>query len=217
MRQILRKPINYNLLLLFFTLSILCSAQEWYEPSLKISNKTADTAQNIQTLRSLLVYYQRLSESEPQLWMPYYYQSYIYYKLADDRNEKVNKSENLKRALLIISLSRKSFMENIEVSALYILILNECLRSGIIQNSAENHKLIQEAMEPVSENPRMLIAQTHYLLSDTINNRKLLSALEPRLIAFHKDSARTFFENRHSPSWGFAETDYLLGKLKDLN
>jgi len=207
------QPVHLFLLIIF---SAICSAQEWYGPSLKISNKTADTTQNIQTLRYLLVYYQRLSESEPQLWVPYYYQSYIHYKLALDSSLSEDKSEHLKKAYLTVTLCIKSFEHNIEVKALYILIANECLRSVIIENSIENHNLIRKAIDTTSENPRMLIAQTMYFLSEPINNRDSLLGIKSRLTVFYNNASKTFSGNEYSPSWGIAEIEYLLDELEKL-
>jgi hypothetical protein len=185
-------------------------AQQWYEPSLKTNNLKADTCSNSETLVQLLTYYERLAESEPQLWVSYYYQSYINFKLSNITGNKEQKNKYLQKAFNIARFCQNRFPSNIEVNALFGAVSASCIRWGVFENAPQKWAAIGQVIDTSNCNPRMCIARTIFLLSDPVPDYERLADIKPILIGFYADSNSFNLSGAYTPSWGQIEIEQLL-------
>jgi hypothetical protein len=189
------------------------SAREWYEPSLTISNKTADTAKCDADLHQLLTYYQRLAETEPQLWVTYYYQAFINLKLAENSRDPKIKQVFLERAWSTASLSLLNFEHNDEIKALYAYVAIHAIEENCNENLVLMNNSIGELIDTVSDNPRMVIAYATYLFKEPEKNRDRIRNLQSKLKEFTSEPEIYFRGDAFHPSWGTVESRKLLAAI----
>jgi len=207
-------PRPYLFLVLLFT-GNLSYAQEWYEPSLKLSNKTADTATYNPNLHQLLVYYQRLSETEPRLWVAYYYQSLIHLKLAVNSVDLKIKRVYLDKAYVLVSFCMLNYNKNEEIRSLYAIVTMHCIDAGIFDLSSVQEQ-VNASLDTASVNPRMLLAYTKFLLLEPGKNRNPILLIEPRLSSLIAAAEENFRGDAYTPSWGEGEIKKMLGEIYRL-
>jgi hypothetical protein len=190
-------------------------AQEWFEPSLKISNKTADTSTYDPDLHQLLVYYQRLAETEPHLWVAYYYLSFINLKLAVNSADQKIKKIYLDKAYSLASLCMLNYEKNTEIRALYAIVTVQCIDAGIMDMPTMQEQ-IKATLDTSSHNPRMLIAYSGFLLENAEKNRNMILLIEPRLSALLASAEEIFKGDAYTPSWGVAEIKQTYNTIRNL-
>lgn len=183
-------------------------AQEWYKKPLATNNCIADTTKSVKDLENLLIFYKRLNESEPHIWIGYYYSAYIIFKksiITTDTSEQLSLLKKAQSyAVQSMRISRND-NEAVLLAGIIDLRINELLQIKQSKFSASYSNKIKQIPSSI---------RTEYFtlnkLKATINKEEDKLMLESLINQALSKYPRTPIDQCiKSPYWGYYELELL--------
>lgn len=208
---ILKNSFMFRSLFLGFIILSTCNrivAQEWYKKPLATNNCIADTTKSVKDLENLLIFYKRLNESEPHIWIGYYYSAYIIFKksiIATDTSKQLSLLKKAQSyAVQSMRISRND-NEAVLLAGLIDLRINELLK---IKHS-ESSIFYSNKIKKIPKNLRV----EYFILNEfkasicKEEEKGMLESLIDQVLSLYSPIA--IDQCKESPSWGYYELELL--------